>query len=119
MPPRRQPITLLARGLFLPKPPSPSAQPQPIGRAADTPSTSVQDVGIDHGGAHILMAKQFLDRPNVIAILKQGSRERQKARRPPGPYSAREGIGIVDAPSIVSVVDPAAMITAIFIVQWL
>jgi len=37
MPPRRQPITLLARGLFLPKPPSTSTQPQPIGRAAGIP----------------------------------------------------------------------------------
>jgi len=28
-------------------------------------------MGIDHGGAHILMAEQFLDGPDIIAILNQ------------------------------------------------
>ena len=75
MPPRRQPITLLARGLFLPKPPSTSAQPQPIGRAADTPATSVQDVGIYHGGLDVAVPQQFLHRPDVVAVLQQVRRK--------------------------------------------
>ncbi len=39
-------------------------------------STPIQDVRIDHGGAHILMAKQLLDGPNVVPVLKEMSCKR-------------------------------------------
>jgi hypothetical protein len=31
---------------------------------------SIEHVGIDHGGAYVLMTKKFLDRPNVLAPLQ-------------------------------------------------
>ncbi len=64
-------------------------------------ATPVQNMGINHRGSHVFVTEQFLDGSNVPAILKQGSRERQKARRPPGQCFVREGVGIVGAPSIV------------------
>ena len=37
--------------------------------AVDSPTTAVQNVGIDHGCTDILVPEQFLDRPNIIAVL--------------------------------------------------
>ena len=37
-------------------------------------------MGIDHGGAHILMAKQFLDLPDVIAVVQRVGGERMPQR---------------------------------------
>ena len=34
-------------------------------------SASIEDMRVDHGRADVLMAQQFLDRPNIIAVLKQ------------------------------------------------
>jgi len=39
--------------------------------ALNTPTTSVQHMGVDHRGAHIPVAQQFLDRPNIRAIFQQ------------------------------------------------
>ncbi len=64
-------------------------------------ATPVQNMGINHRGFHVFVTEQFLDGSNAPAILKRGTRKRRKARRPPGPCSAQEGIGIVGAPSIV------------------
>ena len=47
---------------------SKSTYPQLICRAVDTLLTSIQDMGIDHGGTHILMAGQFLAGPYVIQL---------------------------------------------------
>jgi hypothetical protein len=35
----------------------------------------IQDVSVDHGRFHILVAKELLHHPNVIAVLKQVGRE--------------------------------------------
>ncbi len=50
-------------------------------------ATPVQNMGINHRGFHVFVTEQFLDGSNVPANLKQASRERQKARRPPGKAS--------------------------------
>ena len=43
--------------------------------AADGDAALVEDVGIDHGGAHILVAEQFLYGTNIIAgFEKMGSK---------------------------------------------
>ena len=39
-------------------------------------SASVEDMRIDHGRTDVLMPKEFLDRPNIIAVLKQMGRKR-------------------------------------------
>lgn len=38
-------------------------------RAAHRKRSAVDHVGIDHGGAHALRAKEFLDRADVLPIL--------------------------------------------------
>src|SRR3990170_2454569 len=48
-----------------------STQSQPVGRTANALPASIQDMSIDHGGVHILMAEQFLDGPDVITVLNQ------------------------------------------------
>ncbi len=52
-------------------------------------------MGVDHGCLHILVADKFLNGPDVVAILKRGTRKRQKARRLPGrapPKKASESL---------------------------
>jgi len=39
---------------------------QSICRTSDSLPAAIQDMGIDHRGAHILMAKQLPDRPNML-----------------------------------------------------
>jgi hypothetical protein len=46
-------------------------QEHPVGRAPDTGGTPVEDVGVDHRGAHVPMAEQFLDGPDVVALLQE------------------------------------------------
>jgi len=46
---------------------------QTIRGAIDTTSTTVQDMDVDHGRVDILMAKEFVDRPNIVPILRQVS----------------------------------------------
>ena len=38
---------------------------QKIGGAANTPPTAVQNVGVDHGRANVVVAQQFLHRTDV------------------------------------------------------
>ncbi len=82
--PRRQPITLLARSLFLLKPPSPSAQPQPIGRAADTPSPSVQNMDVDHPRTQMYLASMDHYGPPALTCCFQNRNDqgRMPAGRP-------------------------------------
>ena len=47
------------------------ADGESIRRATDTPAPSVQDMGIDHSGRYIGMPEQLLNRPDVVAVLKQ------------------------------------------------
>src|SRR3970282_1202083 len=55
---------------------APSALPHPIHRLPAPPPATVQDVRVDHRGAHVAVAEQFLDRSNVVPILEQVGRER-------------------------------------------
>jgi hypothetical protein len=70
-----QPISLLARGLFLADGSTTVGSPQPIRRAADIASTSIQYMRIDHCRRHVLVSKQFLDCPNIVSVLKKVGRE--------------------------------------------
>jgi len=31
-------------------------------------TAAIQDVGIDHGGAHVLVAKELLNGPNIVPV---------------------------------------------------
>jgi hypothetical protein len=44
---------------------------EPIGGAAVPSAPSIQNMGVDQGQADISMGKRFLDRPNIVPILKQ------------------------------------------------
>ena len=46
-----------------------------VGWAPDTGPTALHDVGVDHGGRHVLVSEQFLDRPDVGAVLQAVGRE--------------------------------------------
>ena len=43
----------------------------PIEGTADTPGASVEDVGVDHRGADIFVAQQFLDCADVVAVIEE------------------------------------------------
>ena len=44
---------------------------QPVGRAPDAQRASIQDVGVDHRRPDIVVAEQFLNRPDVVPHLQQ------------------------------------------------
>ena len=44
---------------------------QYVHRAADASSSAVEDVGVDHRGAHVPVAQQLLDRPDIVSVLEQ------------------------------------------------
>ncbi len=44
---------------------------QPIRRATDTSSTSVQNMGIDHCRANVLVSQEFLHGADVVAVGEQ------------------------------------------------
>jgi len=44
---------------------------QRVSRTLDTLASAIEHVGIDHCRTHILMSQQLLDRPDVVACLKQ------------------------------------------------
>ena len=48
---------------------------QAVGRAPHAERPSVEHVRIDHRRAHVLVAKQLLDRADVIAVLQQMCRK--------------------------------------------
>lgn len=41
---------------------------QEVYGALDTSAAPVQDVGVDHGRLHALVAEEFLDRPDIVAV---------------------------------------------------
>jgi len=41
-----------------------------IHRTEDSSSSTVQHVGVNHGGLYVPMSKQFLNRTNVVAIFQ-------------------------------------------------
>jgi hypothetical protein len=46
-----------------------------IRRTAYSKRTPVQDMSVNHCGAHVMMTQEFLDRTDVVAILEQMSRK--------------------------------------------
>src|SRR5256885_14183490 len=56
-----------------------------VGGAADTQAATVENVGIDHGGADVVMAEELLHRPDVIAGFKEMGSERMPERVTRGP----------------------------------
>ena len=46
------------------------ADGQSVHRATDTPAPTVQDVCVNHGGRHIGVPEQFLNRPDVVAVFQ-------------------------------------------------
>lgn len=46
-----------------------------VERAPDTSTALVEDVGIDHGRAHVAMSEQLLDRADVVLSVEQMCRE--------------------------------------------
>ncbi len=55
---------------------------QPIRRAADTPPAAVQNMGVDHGRADVLVAQEFLHRADVVTIGQQMRGKRMPKRVP-------------------------------------
>jgi hypothetical protein len=47
-----------------------------IERAAHAAGASIEDVGVDHRRADVLVAHEFLDRADVVAALQEVRRER-------------------------------------------
>ena len=47
-----------------------------IHRTEDSSSSTVQHVGVDHGGLYVSMSKQFLNRADIVAVFEQMSGER-------------------------------------------
>jgi len=52
-------------------PTSRQADGQSVHRATDTPAPTVQNMGVNHSGRYIGMPEQLLNRPDVVAVLKQ------------------------------------------------
>ena len=48
-----------------------SCREDPVRGASDRPRAPVEDMRIDHGGADVVLAQEFLDRPDVVAIVQQ------------------------------------------------
>ena len=46
-------------------------QSEPIRRAADSTPTPIQDMGVDHRRAHVLVSKKLLNRPNIVTIFEK------------------------------------------------
>jgi hypothetical protein len=42
-----------------------------IERATNPGDAALHDVGINHGGGHVLVAEQLLDRPDVVSLFQQ------------------------------------------------
>ena len=53
---------------------------QGVRRTAYAASPPVEDVGVDHCRADVLVPEEFLDRPDIIPILQQMGRERMPER---------------------------------------
>jgi hypothetical protein len=57
-----------------------SSPEQPVRRASDSGGAAVQHVRVDHRGAHIAVAQQFLNRADVVAVFEEVRRERMAER---------------------------------------
>ena len=55
---------------------------KPVGRAVNAAPTTIQNVGINHGRAHILVPQKLLHGSDIIAVLQQtGSKRMAKCVR--------------------------------------
>lgn len=41
-----------------------------VERASHTGPATVEDVGVDHGRAHVVVAEQFLHGPDIVAVFQ-------------------------------------------------
>src|SRR5262245_39297900 len=72
----RAPCSLASASRVAPRPSAPRSSPKhPIRGAANRRWTAVQDVRVDHGGAHVTVSEQFLDRANVVTVFEEMRRE--------------------------------------------
>jgi len=62
--------------LSMDSPISPLAQLHPVQWTANTAWSTIEDMCVNHSGANILVAKEFLDCPDIITVLDEVSRER-------------------------------------------
>ena len=53
---------------------------QPVSRTADAAAGSIQDVRVNHRGTNVLVAQEFLNRPNVVTVGQEVRRERMTKR---------------------------------------
>lgn len=60
--------------------PTPRRLPQPVQRTPHATAAPIQHMRVDHRRTHIPVAKQLLDRPDVIAGLEQMRRKRMPQR---------------------------------------
>lgn len=44
---------------------------QAVSRAVNSSAASIEDMCVDHCRADVLVPEKFLDRPNIVAVLKQ------------------------------------------------
>lgn len=52
------------------QPPAPQGAGS-IQRATHGQAAALEDVGVDHGGAHVLVAEEFLHRTDVVAVFQE------------------------------------------------
>jgi len=77
----------------------PWSQEHPVGWAADAGGSSVEDVSVDHCGAHVSVAEQLLDGSDVLSVLQQMSREGVTERVARGQlHDAGCAYGLLDGP---------------------
>jgi hypothetical protein len=48
----------------------------PVGRAPHAECPAIQDMGVNHGRADVVVAKEFLDGPDVVSVFQQVGGER-------------------------------------------
>ena len=46
-----------------------------VKRAVDPTSSTLQHVGIDHGGTHVLVPQEFLHRTDIVTVLQKMRRQ--------------------------------------------
>jgi len=61
--------------------PFPDKHSQSVGRALDAVGAAVEDVGVSHGGAHVGVAEELLNRADVVAGLEEGGLRRADVGR--------------------------------------
>ena len=55
---------------------------KPIRRAVNAATATIQNMRVHHCRTHVFVAQEFLNRSNIVTVLKQVSSERKLAVRP-------------------------------------